>query len=273
MYANAAQLKYGAGAAAIEYYDNDPKLYEKHLDTYCQIFDTPYICVDVYPCRVDENNKRIMYPGYLENINVIAKCCRKYDRELWIMVQNMMWYACDNTPDEAELRWQFFTMLSFGAKAIFHFCLATPTGHTPGLITKQGTKSDLYYPSQRMHRFIKAIEDVYLQYDNIGAFCLNGDDEHAYMQFTDQVKNFKPIEEIVSGQRLLVGCFEKQDKYAFTLVNMEAVDDCVTAHVKLKLDGKKVTVYADTMSYTVAPVDGYYEFDIPFGEGLFVTVE
>ena len=34
MYANAAQLKYGASAAAIEYYDADPGLYKKYCDAF-----------------------------------------------------------------------------------------------------------------------------------------------------------------------------------------------------------------------------------------------
>ena len=39
MYANAAQLKFGAHAAAIEYYDPDPALYKKYCDSFCQMFD------------------------------------------------------------------------------------------------------------------------------------------------------------------------------------------------------------------------------------------
>ena len=49
MYANAAQLKFGAGAAAIEYYDPDPELFEKYCDAFCQQFDVDYICTDIYP--------------------------------------------------------------------------------------------------------------------------------------------------------------------------------------------------------------------------------
>ena len=49
MYANAAQLKYGAGAAAIEYYDSDPDLFKKYCDSFCEKFNVNYICTDIYP--------------------------------------------------------------------------------------------------------------------------------------------------------------------------------------------------------------------------------
>ena len=49
MYANAAQLKYGASAAAIEYYDAAPDLFKKYCDAFCAKFDPPYICTDIYP--------------------------------------------------------------------------------------------------------------------------------------------------------------------------------------------------------------------------------
>ncbi|MBE6687748.1 MAG: hypothetical protein E7588_00555 [Ruminococcaceae bacterium] len=276
MYANAAQLKYGAGAAAIKYYDKDPDLYKKHLEDYCEAFDTPYLCVDVYPCRnAPDGVTRTIYNGYLENVSLMAETCRKYNREMWIMVQSLVWYANATPPDEIDLRWQFYTVLAFGAKAIFHYCLATPPGHTPGLLTSEGTKSDLYYPAQRCHRFLHAIEDVYYQYNPVGAFNVNCTDEYEYLKFSAQYKNFAPIKEVVSDDQLLVGCFEKQDNkgYAFTIVNMTQISERKTARAKLKIEGKKVTVYADTMSYTIAPVDGYYEFDLPCGEGAFVTVE
>lgn len=276
MYANAAQLKYGAGAAEIKYYDQDPNLYTKYLEAYCEAFDTPYLCVDVYPCRTDTDGKtRTIYPDYLENLSVMAEVCRKYNREFWIMVQNLVWYAGATPPDEIDLRWQFYTVLSFGAKAIFYYCLSTPPGHTAGLITAEGTKSDMYYPARRLNHFLKSIEDVYCQYDNVGCFNVNCSEEYKYLHFTAQYKDFAPIKEIVSDDPLLIGCFEKRDGkgYAFTVVNMTQIKDRKTAKAKIKTDGKKVTVYEDNKFYNIAPIDGYYEFVLPCGEGAFVTVE
>ena len=276
MYASAAQLKYGAGVQEIDYYDTPNTTYGENLDEYCKAFDTPYICVDVYPCRTEEDGiTRAMYPGYLENLSQMAHFCRKYDREFWVMVQSIVWYETPSVPTEKDLRWQFFTVLSFGAKAIFHFCLSTPDGHSTALLDPKGMEGPLYFPAQRIHRFIRSIDDVYYQYKHVGAFNVNWKEGYEFLKFEEQYKNFNTIEEIISDDQLLVGCFDKEDGdgHAFTIVNMTHLKDNKTAHVKLKIKGKKVTAYAETMSYVLGEVDGYYDITLPSGEGLFITVE
>jgi len=275
MYASAAQLKYGAGVQAIDYYDTPNTTYGEHLDEYCKQFDTPYICVDVYPCRTAEDGTRTMYPGYLENLSQMAYFCRKYDREFWVMVQTLVWYKGAVPPTETDLRWQFFTILSFGAKAVFHYCLATPPGHTPGLVDAEGKEGPLYYPAQRIHAYLKAIEDVYYEYKNVGAFNVNYKEGYEFLGFEDQYKDFDTIEEVISDDQLLIGCFDKDkgNGHAFTIVNMTHLKDNKTAHAKLKIKGKKVTAYAENMTYVLGEVDGYYDITLPCGEGLFITVE
>nr|MBQ4318484.1 hypothetical protein [Clostridia bacterium] len=277
MYASADQLMFGADVQKIDYYTTDSNTYADHLDAYCKKFDTPYVCVDVYPCTTAPDGKtRTLYPGYLENLSELAHVCRKYDRELWIMVQSLIWYANATPPDEIDLRWQFHTVMAFGAAAIFHYCLATPPGHSPGLVDSEGKGGPLFYPAQRFHRYFKSVEDTYLSYKNVGCFNVNCDDAHPYLKFEEQYRDFAAIEEVVSDDQLLVGCFEKKEGSgsAFVLVNMTQISERKTAHVKLKLkDAKRVTAHLDNITVDLAPVDGYYEFTLPCGEGAFVTID
>ncbi|MBQ9921210.1 MAG: S-layer homology domain-containing protein, partial [Clostridia bacterium] len=82
MYANAAQLKYGAGAAAIEYYDSDPELYRKHCQTWFASTDTDYICTDIYPLNW-AGTAKTTYAEYVESINQIATVAREEGKEFW----------------------------------------------------------------------------------------------------------------------------------------------------------------------------------------------
>jgi len=277
MYASAAQLKYGAGVQSIDYYDTPNTTYGEHLDAYCRMFDTPYICVDVYPCRTAPDGiTRTIYPGYLENLSQIAHFCRKYDRQLWIMVQSLVWYAGATPPDETDLRWQFYTVMAFGAQAIFHYCLATPPGHTPGLLTDEGKKSDLYYPAQRFHRYLKSIEDIYLSYRNIGAFSVNSTPETPYLEFAEQLTDFAPLAALQTEDQLLAGCFEAREGsgWAMVLVNMTPLSQRKTAHARLKLNARRVTAYADGMAYSLAAdEEGFIDISLPCGEGIYLTIE
>ena len=273
MYASAAQLEYGADVQAVEYYETRENAYREHLEAYCRKFDTPYVCVDVYPCRTAEDGEtRTIYPGYLENLSQIAACCRKYDREMWIMVQDLVWYQPAREPDAMDLRWQFWTVLSFGAKAIFHYCLATPPGHTDGLLDAAGERSPLFYTAKGFHRFLKSIEDMYLGCRNTGAFAVNAGEDLPYLQFTEQKTDFAPIKEIRTESPLLVGCFEREDGAAFTVVNMEPLSEGRTAQVSMTLQGRTAAIYTDSMTVTLPLTDGKCEFTIPCGEGCFIIL-
>ncbi len=274
MYASTAQLEYGADVQAIEYYETKGTTYGEHLEAYCLKFDTPYICVDVYPCRTAEDGvTRTIYPGYLENLSQIASCCRKYDREMWIMVQDLVWYQPAREPDDTDLRWQFWTVLSFGVKAIFHYCLATPPGHTDGLLNAAGERSPLFYTAKGFHRFLKSLEDIYLSYRNTGAFTVNGREDLPHLQFAEQKTDFTPIREIRTESPLLVGCFEKEDGAAFTVVNMEPLSEGRTAKVSMTLQAGEATIYTDSMTVTLPLTDGKCEFTLPCGEGCFITLK
>jgi len=274
MYASTAQLEYGADVQAIQYYETQGTTYREHLEEYCRKFDTPYVCVDVYPCRTAEDGvTRTLYPGYLENLSQIASCCRKYDRELWIMVQDLVWYQPAREPDAMDLRWQFWTVMAFGAAAIFHYCLATPPGHTDGLLTAEGKRSPLFYTAKQFHGFLKSIEDVYLSCRPVGAFHVNCREDLPYLQFEEQLAGFAPVQEIVTEDPLLVGCFEGENGYAMTIVNMHPLSEVKPAKIRLALRGRQITLYTDTCTCTMQNTDGYYDITLPAGEGCYITID
>ncbi len=279
MYANAAQLKYGAGAAAIEYYDADPERYNKYIETYCEKIDTDYIAADIYPVRVS-NGVQVCYGNYLENLSIVSYYCRKYNRELLVMMQSMGWGFDDKNlngakhVDETDMRFQMFCFMAFGVKHFSHFCYATPGDDVDyGMVNNAGLRQHTYYAAQRIHRELRNIEDVYLSYRNLGAFSINQSDELPYTKFTEQYKEFKAAE-IICDEPVLVGCFDKADGEgnAFVLVNLTDIKDRKTITVKVKSD-KVLTAYPGGLPIVCGRKGEYYEFVLPCGEGLFITAE
>ena len=90
-----------SGAAAIEYYDPDPELFEKYCDAFCQQFDVDYICTDIYPLNW-KNGAKFTYPEYAESIDVIASVARKRQRDFWRFIQTFAWIPSKRTPAEEE---------------------------------------------------------------------------------------------------------------------------------------------------------------------------
>lgn len=278
MYANAAQLKYGASAAAIEYYDADPALFKKYCDDFCKKFDAPYICTDIYPLNWTDG-KRTTYAEYCESINVIATSAREHSKDFWCCIQTFAWVPSKRTPTESEFRWQSYCMLSFGCKGLLCWTYAGYTPEFPSLITIDGKRTNAWYDAAIVFKEMHNISDAFVQYKNIGALAHNCTDATPYLKFSNPLASFPTIEQIDCDDPLLVGCFEKKDGAgtAFTIVNMSELEEVKTTHIKLKLagsTGSAVAAWPRGERATLTPdSDGYYHLMLESGEGIFVEVE
>ena len=274
MYANAAQLKYGAGAAAIEYYDSDPDLFKKYCDSFCEKFNVNYICTDIYPLNW-LNGKRYTYSEYIESINIIARSAREHNKEFWCCLQTFAWIPSKRTPTEAEFRWQAYSLLSFGCKGLLCWTYVGYKPEFPSLLTIDGKRTNAWYDAATVFKEIKLISDAYVQYKNLGAFTVNATDNEPYLKMSQPLKGFKGLKDIYSfNSPLLVGCFEKEDGYAFTVVNMTELEDVQRAEVEFKLpDGYRAVSWQRGVRTELTPdKDGKYHLILASGEGVFVEV-
>ncbi|MBE6689344.1 MAG: S-layer homology domain-containing protein [Ruminococcaceae bacterium] len=269
MYANAAQLKYGAGAAAIEYYDSDPDLYKKHCELWFATNNTDYICTDIYPLLANKT-----YDEYVESINQIATVARDVGKEFWCCIQAHTWASSHRNPTEAEVRWQCYSLLSFGCTALLLWDYVGNANY-PGIMNPATLeKTDNYYACQPVMWEMRELSDTYIQYKNVGAFTHNAIKK--YQQMSNEYTGFDAIKSIESEESFLIGCFEKKDgsgAVAFTIVNMEELLKEAGAQAVITLDpAKKVTVY-EKGKPTVVENDGTLELTFECGDGYFVTIE
>jgi hypothetical protein len=275
MYANAAQLKYGASAAAIEYYDSDPQLYKKYCDAFCEKFDPPYICTDIYPLNwVD--GRRATYKDYCESINIIATSARKHDKDFWCCIQTFAWVPSKRTPTESEFRWQSYCMLSFGCKGLLCWTYAGYKPEFPSLITVDGRRTNAWYDAATVFKEIRQVSDAFVRYENLGALAHNCTDDTPYLKFSNPIQTFPTIQQIQCDDPLLIGCFAAKDgpATALTIVNMSELEAIKTAHVQLKIAGSTVVAWPRGQRTVLSPdTDGFYHLTLASGEGVFVEVE
>ena len=274
MYANAAQLKYGAGAAAIQYYDPDPALFRKYCDAFCEKFNVGYICADFDPLHWADG-RRTTYKDYVESINVIASSARDHRKDFWCFIQTFAWTPSKRTPTEAEFRWQVYSLLSFGCKGILCWTYAGADAAYPSLVDSRGRRTASWYDAKAVFQEVRRISDVFVGYENLGAFTHHASDAVPYLRMTKPC-GFEPIEKIECKDPLLIGCFAKKGGKgsAFTVVNMSELEEVKTVEVSLKVRGKKLVAYPKGF-----PVDltrdgeGFVRLRLAFGEGVLVTVE
>ncbi|MBE6687866.1 MAG: S-layer homology domain-containing protein [Ruminococcaceae bacterium] len=271
MYANEKQLMSGAWADTIAYYDDEPATYQKYLDEYVKHVPTHYICADVYPCY---SNKKT-YEDYARSLEIIADTCRASGRDFWIVNQSCSWSGGIRIIDLDDMYWQTYTVLSFGAKAIMYYMFANRGNHIGTPLDANGNRTDTYYILQKVHQELRRFEDIYLSYDNIGAFNHNSSPEKTpWLELANPCK-FDTITEIKCDSPLLFGCFDAKDKTskAFTVVNYNDLAKPAAADVSLKISGNIVTAYFDGNPTILTPdADGYYNIHLESGRGVFVTV-
>ncbi len=272
LYANAAQLKFGANAAAIEYYDADPDLYKKYVEAYAEQIPGDYMCVDIYPNRVS-GGKKSTYNEYLKNMDIFATACRKYDRDFWLYVQTT---GLDGTrvPDYFDMRWQMYIGLSFGVNTFLHFTYGTANHDWTESMVTGGEPTSVYYAAQKANLEIMALSDDYVQYENLGAFTHKAS-RCEYARFENEYKDFGVISSIESEDPLLFGCFEAEDGdgYAFTVVNLYDLHREKGASLSFTLDGDyEVTAWIRGEKVALTPTDGKYSLELECAEGVFVQV-
>ena len=279
MYANDAQLKYGAGASAVEYYDSMGDAYKKYCEEFCSKFDSDVLCVDIYPLFWNGNTKTT-YDRYIESINQVASAARKYGKDFWCLIQSYDWSEDDSKrdPSEEEFRWQSYSLLSFGCKSIILWTYLSGNKATPAIISRETfepTKN--YYNVQPVFQELKKLSDTFIRYENLGAFTVNYSNSVPYLYMSDEYKNFDIISGIECNDPLLIGCFEEKngEGHAFTVVNMVDFAQAKGTELKFKLsqNGKKVTLYNKGEPTVLIPSDGKYAISLEEGQGVFVTIE
>lgn len=275
MYANAAQLKYGASADAIEYYDADPALFKNYCDAFCEKFDAPYICTDIYPLNWT-NGRRTTYSDYCESINVIAASAREHEKDFWCCIQTFAWVPSKRTPTESEFRWQSYCLLSFGCKGLLCWTYDGYHADAPSLTTIEGNRTNAWYDAATVFKEIRSVSDAFVQYKCMGAMTHRCTDETPYLKVSNPVTEFPTIERIECADPLLIGCFEMKDNSgtALTIVNMTELEAVATTQVKMKLVGSRVIAWPRGERTELLPgPDGYYHFTLASGEGIFVEVD
>ncbi|MBE6689450.1 MAG: S-layer homology domain-containing protein [Ruminococcaceae bacterium] len=283
MYANAAQLKLGANAAAIEYYDADPELYRKYCQAWFENFNVDYICTDIYPLNGHNGKENIAswstYNDYCESINQIATVARENDAEFWCCIQTWGWTRGKRNPTEAEYRWQSYAMLSYGCTGILLWSLKSSNETDfPSVLNTTTLKptQPLYDDCATVMWELRKLSDTYIQYKNLGAFTLNCTSATPWLKMSGEYENFGILSETVSDEPLLIGCFEKKEGtgYAFTVVNMTDIKEQKPATLKFKTaQPLTVTLYDEAVpTVLTADANGYYTISLETTDGVFVTV-
>jgi len=100
------------------------RTYREYVERLAEEVQPGVLSFDHYPTMKPGEDDR---PRYLHSLEVFRKVALEHDVPFWNFF-NTMPYGHHADPTEAQLRWQIYTALAYGAKGVMYFCYYTPGG-------------------------------------------------------------------------------------------------------------------------------------------------
>lgn len=186
--------------------------YVAHVARFISEVHPDVLSVDYYPhFRPDADGR----DGYCGNLEVMRQQSVAAGIPFWNFF-NTMPYGDHTDPTEAQLRWQIYTSLAYGAKGVMYFCYWTPAGDEfpkgGAIITREGKKTRHYEEAKRINAAVKNLGPTLMQLTSTGVYRVHPKDKAA------ELLKGSPLRDL-SGGDYLVGTFRHADGRRAVLLN------------------------------------------------------
>ena len=169
-------------------------------ETIMSKFNNPYICVDVYPFAKSSSPESMI----LYNYNEIAKSAKKYGAETSFILQSSTGSEFLDNLSEADMRFQAYTAIAFGADNLQYYCYSVPrTKQDDGsisylynhcMLNQDGTPNELYYSVKNVNLEIQKFASAVLAYDWQQAIGISGTEDQTFRVCSIELdENFDPV--------------------------------------------------------------------------------
>jgi len=146
--------------------------YETYLNRILETLRPEVLCWDELPWALPGNDGPQRYENALCRLREAAL---RQGVPFWTFVQAMA-YGTDYVPTSADIQWQVYTALAYGAKGILYFAYATPVNDPrtrgSGLIDPEGHKTDRLEVVTALNRELKKISAILFRSISLGVFDL-----------------------------------------------------------------------------------------------------
>jgi len=192
--------------------------YDEHVAQFMDVVGVDVLSMDHYP---------IMKPGtdtrgnYCANLAVMRTYALKHGVPFWNFF-NCMPYGPHADPTEAQLRWQIYTSIAYGAKGVLYFCYYTPSGHEfpkgGAIIGRDDRPTRHYEEAKRINAGIKNLGPTLMKLTSTGVCRVTPDDEPAQALAGTPIKDLGRADHDPKHD-FLVGVFAHEDGRRAILLN------------------------------------------------------
>jgi hypothetical protein len=184
--------------------------YERHVQLFCETVNPDVLSMDHYPTFQPHGDTRA---SYCDNLAVMRRYSQEYEIPFWNFF-NTMPFGPHTDPTEAQIRWQIFASLTYGAKGVLYFCYFTPAGGEfpkgGAIIRRDGRRTRHWYEAKRINARLKNLGPTIMQLTSKQVRRVSADDD------LDKVLEDLPIRQLSRAAHdpkfeLLIGVFDHAD--------------------------------------------------------------
>lgn len=221
--------------------------YADYVNDFLDNVPVDVLSYDHYPFI---HEKGVIKNSYFKNFSVCARIAKERKLPLWSFIQVTSWqFDCIRNMTYSEILWLVTTSLCYGVKGIQYFCYWTPTDangeyFNSAMINRRGEPTVSYRYVAEINKHVQKIAPYLLQYDYKGLIAHG--ETLAEVPECDNLYLFGDVKSVHSDGSL-VGCFEKDGKYAYYVNNMSLTETkCVTLNLQ---NSKKYQIVRGTCEY------------------------
>jgi hypothetical protein len=235
--------------------------YSNHVKQFMAQTHPDVLSMDHYPHFLPNADGRDLY---CDNLAVMRAGSLSGNIPFWNFF-NTMPFGDHSDPTEAQLRWQIYTSLAYGAKGFMYFCYWTPAGDEfpkgGAIITREGKKTRHYDEATRINGAIKKLGPTLMKLTSTDVLRITAKTD------LKAVLTNTPIKSITPGE-YLIGIFKHADGRQAVLLNNYHFAYSQWPTVAFDCDSAQVT--------EVRPADGKerpVEDDSPAMPGLQLSLD
>jgi hypothetical protein len=186
--------------------------YDEYIRRFVEEVGVDVLSMDHYPAMNPDADTR---DNYCANLDVMRKFSLKQGIPFWNFFI-VMPFLDRYDPTEAQLRWQIFSSLAYGAKGVLYFCYWTPPGDWflkgGAIITAEGRKTRHYEQAKRINTNLKNLGPTLMKLTSTDVRRVKpGEDAGVLLKGT-------PIKAL-TGSDYLVGVLKHADGRRAVLLN------------------------------------------------------
>ena len=245
--------------------------YAEYINSWLEKVSPKHISYDSYPLLTNGN----IIGDYFYNLDIVRAKSRFKKIPFWTFIQTLSIAGTPGVsdkrePSEADIRWQVWSNLAFGAKGIQYFCYWSPGNGSEqfgeALIGINGEKTVRYDYVKKLNADINTIGKILLECHAEGVIQTAA---KSYTMYAP-LYNFGEIDS-VTGDDNIVGCFVAKDgkkKVLITTLTPDKDADVVTLHLTNNVTNVKV--WRNSVSSQETVVANKLTFNVKAGEAVLV---